>query len=86
MIKLTVNSMAVVVLITFLGFVSTNINQPYSSTVYEYFSEPVVRVLAYLGVFALAEYNPVISLLALMALVMLHIDYNNLSTPLKIYP
>lgn len=86
MIKLTANAVIVIALVIYLTFVSCNMKQPYSHTVYEYFSEPMVRVCAYLGIFVISEYNPVIALLAMMIVVFLHMDYNNLSAPLNFYP
>lgn len=53
---------------------------PYPSQVIQGFTEPIVRLISYVALYNLAYYNPVVSILAFMCLVFLHIDYVNLAT------
>ena len=72
-----------IVLLFFVVFItclfSLNIKMPYPQAVVNAYAEPAVRFSAYIFLYVLCAYNNVIGLVASIPVVLLHLDYINLT-------
>ncbi len=57
-----------------------DIREPYPKKIIKLFSEPYIRFLSYITVYAASFYNYSLTLVFLFAVLLLHIDYVNLAT------
>lgn len=78
MIYLTANVIILILILAFIFTLAINMKKPYSREVMEKFNEPYVRFFAYLLLYGLCSFNPLVGLFAFMGLILLHIDYINL--------
>jgi hypothetical protein len=47
---------------------------PYPKKLVVYFNEPIVKIAVYLGIYHVSYYNPVISVILMIAVLLLHAD------------
>jgi hypothetical protein len=52
--------------------------EPYPKKIIQLYNEPYVRFLLYMLIYALTYYNNTLSLLGLIGVLMIHMDYINL--------
>jgi len=76
--KIITNSVITFLMIVFISLFGLELTIPYPKIVVQTFDEPVARILLYFAAYLLAEYNPVISLLYVMLLIFVHVDYINI--------
>ena len=76
--KLVANTLIMLIMIIFISLFGLELTIPYPKPVIEMFDQPVARILLYTGAYALAQYNPVISMLYMLLLVFVHVDYVNI--------
>jgi hypothetical protein len=55
-----------------------DMKEPYPQKIIQMYNEPYIRFMSYMFVFALTFYNNSIAILALIAILLLHIDFINL--------
>lgn len=70
--RVALNTLLVVVLYFVVSIWALDVRIPFPRWMIVGFREPYIKIAAYLGVYALSYYNPVISILALVMVVMLH--------------
>lgn len=75
------NVLLIVMLSLWLVVYGLNVRRAYPRAVIEAFSQPHVRLLLWMGVYALSYINPIVGLLAAVGLALLHLDYVNLVLP-----
>lgn len=73
-----VNLVIVFLLLTILCMYSIRQAYPYPQNILDSFHEPIMRFVAYIIVYGLCFYNPLIGLLAGVSVLLLHMDYINL--------
>lgn len=78
MIYLTANVIILILVLAFILTLSIHMKKPYPKEVMKKFDEPYLRFFAYVGLYALCFYNPVVGLFGFIGLLLLHIDYINL--------
>jgi len=71
--------LSLLLLIVIIAF-GLDMKVPYPPHVVRNFDQPLVRLLTYVALYMIAYYNPVVSILAFMCVIFLHIDYVNLVT------
>lgn len=79
-IKGFINIGVLLLLIIIISIYGLDIREPYPPKIIKLFSEPYVRFLTYILVYALSFYNYSITFVFLFAVLLLHIDYVNLAT------
>jgi len=72
------NLILIMVLTALLMVYGLRIEKPYPKWLIEYFEEPYVRLLTYIGVYVASYMNPIVGLLGGMAVLFLHLDVVNL--------
>lgn len=77
-IHIIINLLVLLILIIFVSLFALDMKEPYPKNVIKYFSEPYVRFLSYMIVYALTFYNNTIAIVFLIGILLLHIDYINL--------
>lgn len=78
MIYLTANVIILILVLAFIFTLAIHMKKPYPREVMQKFDEPYVRFFAYLILYALCFFNPLVGLFGFMGLILLHIDYINL--------
>jgi hypothetical protein len=76
--KVITNIVIMTLMIIFISLFGLELTIPYPKIVVTMFDEPLARILLYFAAYILAEYNPIISLLYLMLLIFVHVDYINI--------
>ena len=79
-VVITANAVVCMVLFALLVMYGLDMKVPYPRKIVQAFDEPYIRVLTYFAVYYVAYYNPIISVLLFMCVMLLHIDYINLIT------
>lgn len=77
------NSLIVLILVMLLVVYALDIKVPYPPYVINAFSQPIVRLLVYIGMYSIAYYNPVVSILTFVCVISLHLDLINLGSKNK---
>ena len=72
------NLVIIVVFIIIIAILGLDIKEPYPRIVIAMWAEPYVRFLALCAIYMLAIYDFTIALLAVIAVLLLHLDYLNL--------
>jgi hypothetical protein len=70
--QLILNILIVTLLYFIICIFSLDIRVPYPKSVIVYFNEPYVKLVAYLVLYVVSYYNPIVSLLLMMVIVFLH--------------
>lgn len=70
--SLIINTLSVVFLYFVISIFSLDMKIPYPKQVVIMFHEPLSKIVAYLVVFCLASYNPILSILTLILVIFLH--------------
>lgn len=79
---LAISNLVIIVVITIIiSILGLDIKEPYPRVVITMWAEPYVRFLALCAIYLLSIYNFTIALLAVIAVLLLHIDYLNLVAP-----
>ena len=73
-----VNGVIVFFQISIIIVYALDMTIPYPAFVINAFDRPLIRIIIYIALFAIAYYNPVISLLSLICVVTLHLDIINI--------
>jgi succinate dehydrogenase hydrophobic anchor subunit len=72
-----------IVLLFFVVFITClyclNMKMPYPQLIINAYAEPAVRFFTYIFLYVLCAYNNVIGLMATIPVVLLHLDYINLT-------
>lgn len=75
-----VNVGVLILLVILISIYGLDIREPYPPKIMKLFSEPYIRFLTYIFIYALSFYNYSITFVFLFAVLLLHIDYVNLAT------
>lgn len=78
MIYLTANVIMLILILAIILTLSIHMKTPYPREIMQKFDEAYVRFFAYVILYVLCFFNPVVGLFAFMGLILLHIDYINL--------
>lgn len=78
--RTVVNIILSLLLLTILIAFGLDMKVPYPPHLLRNFDQPLVRLMTYIAVYLIAYYNPIVSVLAFMCILFLHIDYVNLAT------
>lgn len=85
---LILNTLVAVLLFFFLSIFAIDFTIPFPRQVVVQFQQPVVKMACYILVYLVAYWNPVVSLLALMAVILVHVNevmiLRQITTPNKI--
>jgi len=65
-------------MITLISIFGLDMKEPYPKQLIKLYNEPYIRFFSYMVVYALTYYNNTLSLLGLVGVLMLHMDYINL--------
>ena len=68
------NSIITILLFFCIAVYSLDFTIPYPRLIFTYFQLPAVKIVVYMSLYFIAYYNPVISILALVAVLMLHLN------------
>lgn len=68
------NGVITAMLFFFIAVYSLDFTIPYPRFIFTYFQLPAVKIIVYMSLYMVAYYNPIISILALIAIVMLHLN------------
>lgn len=77
------NTIIIITLCLIMFLYSLDIKTPFPRFVLLYFDNPMVRIIVYFAVYCISFYNPIIALLTMLIVITVHLDYINLSKPLK---
>ncbi len=75
-----INIGILIFLVILISIYGLDIREPYPPKLIKLFSEPYIRFLSYIGIYAMSFYNSSITFVLLFAVLLLHIDYVNLAT------
>lgn len=76
---LTILNLVVITTATiFIAIFSVDIKEPYPKSVIKMWAEPYIRFLAVIAIYLITLYNPTMGILALLGVLLLHLDYLNL--------
>ena len=79
-VRMMVNIFASLILLLILIAFGLDMKVPYPPHILRNFDQPLVRLMTYIALYLVAYYNPVVSILAFMCVIFLHVDYVNLAT------
>ena len=68
------NTIIVIILFFFIAVYSIDFTIPYPRVLFTYFQLPAVKIMLYMFLYIVAYYNPIVSLLLLIIIVMLHLN------------
>lgn len=72
------NFLILILLIIIISIFALDMKEPYPFFIIKLYSEPYVRFLSYMIVYALTFYNNVIAIMVFIGVLLLNLDYVNL--------
>lgn len=78
-ITIALNMIVLFIVLTTIVLYGLNIKVPYPRYIINNFNEPLIRFLSYIALYFLCAYNQLLGLFFGLGLLLLHIDFINLS-------
>lgn len=72
--KIIINISVIFVLFLLIIIFGLDIKTPYPKEIVVYFNEPMVKIGAYVLIYHISYYNPIISIMLLLLVLMVHTD------------
>jgi succinate dehydrogenase hydrophobic anchor subunit len=78
MLIFSINLIIVIILLCIIILYSIRNKKPYPKIILDTFNEPIYRFFTYLILYLISIYNPIFSILCILIVIPMHIDYINL--------
>lgn len=77
-VHIIINILVLLMMIIIISIFALNMKEPYPKKIIQFYTEPYVRFLSYMLIYALTFYNNTLALVALIGVLLLHLDFINL--------
>ncbi len=78
MLIFSINFIIFIVLLLIIILYSIQNKKPYPKMILNRFNEPIYKFLTYITLYLISAYNPIFSILSILILIPMHLDYINL--------